>query len=92
MDRAASARAPLHKLRALEEASTVAIAAHEAARLAAARARDALLQRGRVHHLDSCQVRHRTSTYDVVHTSYDIVCQTYNVVFNIARTISYVRY
>jgi hypothetical protein len=43
-------------------------------------------------HLDSCQVRHCTSTYDVVRTSYDIVRQTYEVVFNIARTISYVQY
>ncbi len=43
-------------------------------------------------HLDSCQVRHRTSTYDVVRTPYDIVRQTYDVGFNIVRTISYVRY
>ena len=43
-------------------------------------------------HLDSCQVRHRTSTYDVVRTPYDIVRHTYDVGFNIARTISYVRY
>ncbi len=39
---------------------------------------------------------HRSSTYqyDVVRTPYDIVCQTYrdDVVFNIAHTISYVRY
>ena len=42
-------------------------------------------------HLDSCQVRHRTSTYDVVRTPYDIVRQTYDVGFNIARTTSYVR-
>ena len=43
-------------------------------------------------HLDSCQVRRRTSTYDVVRTPYDIVRQTYDVGFNIARTTSYVRY
>ncbi len=43
-------------------------------------------------HLDSCQVRHRTSTYDVVRTPYDIVRQTYDVVLNIVHTISYVRY
>ncbi len=45
-----------------------------------------------LNHLDSCQVRHRTSTYDVVRTSYDIVRQTCDVgtVLNIVRTTSYV--
>jgi hypothetical protein len=41
-------------------------------------------------HLDSCQVRHRTSTYDVVRTPYDIVCQTYDVGFQY-RTYDIVR-
>ena len=40
-------------------------------------------------HFDSCQVLHRTSTYDVVRNTYNIVRQTYVVVLNIVRTISY---
>ncbi len=37
-------------------------------------------------HLDSCQVRHDTSTYNVVRTTYDIVRKTNDVVLNIVRT------
>ncbi len=43
------------------------------------------------YHLDSCQVRHRTSTYDVVCYTYDIVRQTYHVVLNMVHTTSYKR-